>query len=107
MGSRLRLNQKMKQPINLTRIMQMRNEWIHDNEPRVLANANKNLYDKIIEEVVHKGRDSLRHYLPIEVRDFPTMRYIVRSMMDDMKLVFPDFTFIYDRASFSISISII
>jgi hypothetical protein len=70
--------------------MEMRAQYIVENEQLTLMRANKEFFDGIIEAFVHKGRNWYNHPIPKYLSNFPTAKKILENMVEDMRIVFPD-----------------
>lgn len=80
-------------PFTLSQLMEMRQGWIADNEPLVIARARQDIYEGIIDSFVFQGLTSYKQKIPREFYNFPKYTYLVGSLLAQLQLLFPDLVF--------------
>lgn len=92
-------------PITLTQLLEMRADFVLENEPLVLMRVSKEMFEYVIESFVHKGRNWCNFPIPRYVEDFPTRKIILSALVEHMKDAFPDLKFRLCPAVISVNVN--
>ena len=77
-------------PFTLTQLMDMRQQWIMDNEPILIAKHRDLVYEGVIDALVIQGTMTYIHQIPSEFNQFPNPKRLIESLIQQVQVLFPD-----------------